>query len=85
MLRINLADQDQKTTGQILNLLSNDANSLEHTFLFTAMFLTSPLVIIGSIYMLASNIGYEILAGIPISLLFLIVATILGNLNAKFK
>uniref|UniRef100_A0A4W3I4P9 Multidrug resistance-associated protein 4 n=1 Tax=Callorhinchus milii TaxID=7868 RepID=A0A4W3I4P9_CALMI len=79
-LRLNNVALGKTTTGQIVNLLSNDVNKFDQATIFLHFLWVGPLQAIAVIALLWQEIGPSCLAGVVILLILMPVQTICGKL-----
>ncbi|XP_051881887.1 multidrug resistance-associated protein 4 isoform X2 [Pristis pectinata] len=78
-LRLNNIALAKTTTGQIVNLLSNDVNKFDQATIFLHFLWVGPLQVIAVIALLWHEIGPSCLAGIAVLLILMPVQTIFGK------
>ncbi|XP_061290379.1 ATP-binding cassette sub-family C member 4-like [Bos javanicus] len=78
-LRLSNSDMGKTTTGQIVNLLSNDVNRFDRVTMFLHFLWTGPLMAITVIILLWMEIGISCLAGMAL----LIILTLLQSFSGK--
>uniref|UniRef100_A0A4W3I4Q7 ATP binding cassette subfamily C member 4 (PEL blood group) n=1 Tax=Callorhinchus milii TaxID=7868 RepID=A0A4W3I4Q7_CALMI len=84
-LRLNNVALGKTTTGQIVNLLSNDVNKFDQATIFLHFLWVGPLQAIAVIALLWQEIGPSCLAGVVILLILMPVQTICGKLFSVLR
>ncbi|XP_076871404.1 ATP-binding cassette sub-family C member 4 isoform X2 [Brachyhypopomus gauderio] len=75
----------QTTTGQIVNLLSNDVNKFDEVTIFLHFLWVGPLQAAAVIGLLWQEIGPACLAGMAVLIFLMPLQTLFGRLFAKFR
>ena len=73
------------TTGEIVNLMSNDAQKFLELMTFVNMIWSAPLQIILSIYFLWEILGVAVLSGLAVMILMIPLNAVLANLQKKLQ
>uniref|UniRef100_A0A6Q2WSZ5 Cystic fibrosis transmembrane conductance regulator n=1 Tax=Esox lucius TaxID=8010 RepID=A0A6Q2WSZ5_ESOLU len=73
------------TTGQIVNLLSNDVNRFDEVTIFLHFLWAGPLQAAAVLGLLWSEIGPSCLAGMAVLLILMPIQTMFGRLFSKFR
>lgn len=76
---------EKTTTGQIVNLLSNDVNRFDEVTIFLHFLWVGPLQAVVVVALLWTEIGPSCLAGIAVLMFLMPVQTICGKLFSKFR
>uniref|UniRef100_A0A3B1IZ97 Cystic fibrosis transmembrane conductance regulator n=1 Tax=Astyanax mexicanus TaxID=7994 RepID=A0A3B1IZ97_ASTMX len=75
----------QTTTGQIVNLLSNDVNKFDEVTIFLHFLWVGPLQAAAVIGLLWQEIGASCLAGMAVLVILMPLQTVFGRLFSKFR
>uniref|UniRef100_A0A8B9JLK5 Cystic fibrosis transmembrane conductance regulator n=1 Tax=Astyanax mexicanus TaxID=7994 RepID=A0A8B9JLK5_ASTMX len=75
----------QTTTGQIVNLLSNDVNRFDEVTIFLHFLWVGPLQAAAVIGLLWQEIGASCLAGMAVLVILMPLQTVFGRLFSKFR
>ncbi|KAG7252298.1 hypothetical protein CRUP_025978, partial [Coryphaenoides rupestris] len=73
------------TTGQIVNLLSNDVNKFDHVTIFLHYLWVGPLQAAAAVGILWNEIGPSCLSGMAVLLFLMPLQTLFGRLFSKFR
>lgn len=73
------------TTGEIVNLMSNDAQQIMELMTFLNLIWSSPLQIILAVYFLWDMLGYAVLSGLAVMLLLIPLNAFLANVQKKLQ
>lgn len=84
-LRISNAARKERTVGEIVNLMSVDANKFQELTMFINMLWSAPITIIISIYFLWLELGPSILAGLAVMILLIPLNGVLVNKSKKLQ
>lgn len=86
LLRINLNDEKNKSLrGTIVNIITNDARSIERCFVFCHSLIMGPLTVIASIAFLAYQLSFEGVLALPLIVVVLLLNILIGRLCIQFK
>ncbi|KTF72140.1 hypothetical protein cypCar_00047664 [Cyprinus carpio] len=75
----------QTTTGQIVNLLSNDVNKFDELTIFLHFLWVGPLQAAAVIGLLWQEIGASCLAGMAVLIFLMPLQTMFGKLFSKYR
>ncbi|OWK00688.1 hypothetical protein Celaphus_00016768, partial [Cervus elaphus hippelaphus] len=78
-LRLSSSAMGKTTTGQIVNLLSNDVNRFDQVTMFSHYLWVGPLQAIAVTALLWMEIGISCLAGMVILIILLLLQSCMGN------
>lgn len=84
-LRLSNAGLGQTTTGQIVNLMSNDVNRFDQAVIFLHFLWVGPLEAIAVLAILWKELGASTLAGFAVLLLLVPIQGWMGKLFSKFR
>ncbi|NXX29747.1 MRP4 protein, partial [Nicator chloris] len=84
-LRLSNVAMAKTTTGQIVNLLSNDVNKFDQVTIFLHFLWAGPLQAIAVTVLLWMEIGPSCLAGMAVLIILLPVQTCIGRLFSSFR
>ncbi|XP_047432401.1 ATP-binding cassette sub-family C member 4-like [Mugil cephalus] len=84
-LRLSSSAMGQTTTGQIVNLLSNDVSKFDDLTIFLHFLWVGPLQAAAVVGLLWSEIGPSCLAGMVVLMFLMPVQTMFGRLFSKFR
>ncbi|KAM8976173.1 ATP-binding cassette sub-family C member 4 [Pelodytes ibericus] len=84
-LRLNNTAMGKTTTGQIVNLLSNDVNKFDQVTIFLHFIWAAPLQAIAVTVLLWIEIGPSCLAGIGVLIILMPLQTCLGKLFTSLR
>lgn len=84
-LRLTTNTLDAKTSGRMLNLLSNDAARLDQVLLYLPYFIIGPLQVATVIYLLVKIIDFTFLAGFIIFLLYMPLQAVMAKVFNLFR
>ena len=84
MLRSKFIDR-QSSSGQTLNLMTDDVGNLEELYYYMPYLISSPLKIAGSVALLVYMVGVNILTGMVITFFGLLITIGLGRLKLRIK
>uniref|UniRef100_A0AAY4E2R3 Multidrug resistance-associated protein 4 n=1 Tax=Denticeps clupeoides TaxID=299321 RepID=A0AAY4E2R3_9TELE len=84
-LSLSSTAMGQTTTGQIVNLLSNDVNKFEEVFIFLHFLWVGPLQAAAVIGLLWQEIGPSCIAGMATLLFLMPLQTLFGRLFSSFR
>ncbi|XP_045666907.1 ATP-binding cassette sub-family C member 4 isoform X1 [Ursus americanus] len=84
-LRLSNRAMGKTTTGQIVNLLSNDVNKFDQVTIFLHFLWAGPLQAIAVTALLWMEIGISCLAGITVLIILLPLQSCLGKLFSSFR
>ncbi|XP_072539978.1 ATP-binding cassette sub-family C member 4 isoform X1 [Salminus brasiliensis] len=84
-LCLSSAAMGQTTTGQIVNLLSNDVNKFDEVTIFLHFLWVGPLQAAAVIGLLWQEIGPSCLAGMAVLIFLMPLQTLFGRLFSKFR
>ncbi|XP_030637683.1 ATP-binding cassette sub-family C member 4 [Chanos chanos] len=84
-LCLSSAAMGQTTTGQIVNLLSNDVNKFDEVTIFLHFLWVGPLQAAAVIGLLWQEIGPSCLAGMAVLVFLMPLQTLFGRLFSKFR
>ncbi|XP_072478211.1 ATP-binding cassette sub-family C member 4 isoform X1 [Notamacropus eugenii] len=84
-LRLSNAAMGKTTTGQIVNLLSNDVNKFDHVTIFLHFLWAGPIQAVAVTALLWLEIGVSCLAGMVVLLILLPLQTCFGKLFSSFR
>ena len=84
MLRSKFIDR-QSSSGQTLNLMTDDVGNLEELYYYMPYLISSPLKIAGSVALLVYMVGVNILTGMVITFFGLLITIGLGRLKHRIK
>ncbi|XP_073750488.1 ATP-binding cassette sub-family C member 4 isoform X3 [Callorhinus ursinus] len=84
-LRLSNMAMGKTTTGQIVNLLSNDVNKFDQVTIFLHFLWAGPLQAIAVTALLWMEIGISCLAGIAVLIILLPLQSCLGKLFSSFR
>ncbi|XP_058040750.1 ATP-binding cassette sub-family C member 4 [Ahaetulla prasina] len=84
-LRLNNAAMSKTTTGQIVNLLSNDVNKFDQVTIFLHFLWAGPLQAIAVTVLLWLEIGPSCLAGMAVLIILLPLQTCIGRLFSALR
>uniref|UniRef100_A0A452VN21 ATP binding cassette subfamily C member 4 n=1 Tax=Ursus maritimus TaxID=29073 RepID=A0A452VN21_URSMA len=84
-LRLSNRAMGKTTTGQIVNLLSNDVNKFDQVTIFLHFLWAGPLQAIAVTALLWMEIGISCLAGIAVLIILLPLQSCLGKLFSSFR
>ncbi|XP_032258644.1 multidrug resistance-associated protein 4 isoform X2 [Phoca vitulina] len=84
-LRLSNVAMGKTTTGQIVNLLSNDVNKFDQVTIFLHFLWAGPLQAIAVTALLWMEIGISCLAGIAVLIILLPLQSCLGKLFSSFR
>ncbi|XP_076435453.1 ATP-binding cassette sub-family C member 4-like isoform X2 [Babylonia areolata] len=84
-LRLSNTAMGQTTTGQIVNLMSNDVNRFDQAVLFLHFLWIGPLQCIAVLVILWQELGPSVLAGFAVLLLLMPVQGSMGKLFSKLR
>ncbi|OWK00682.1 hypothetical protein Celaphus_00016761, partial [Cervus elaphus hippelaphus] len=79
-LRLSSSAMGKTTTGQIVNLLSNDVNRFDQVTMFLHYLWVGPLQAIAVTALLWMEIGMSCLAGMAVLIILLLLQSCVGNL-----
>ena len=82
-----MSNEARKTTtvGEIVNLMSVDAQRMQDLFGYLWMFWSAPLQIIIAIYLLWQELGPSVLAGLGFMLLLIPINGIIGTMQRRLQ
>uniref|UniRef100_A0A8D0DF89 Cystic fibrosis transmembrane conductance regulator n=1 Tax=Sander lucioperca TaxID=283035 RepID=A0A8D0DF89_SANLU len=84
-LRLSSSAMGKTTTGQIVNLLSNDVNKFDDVTIFLHFLWVGPLQAAAVVGLLWAEIGPSCLAGMVILMFLMPTQTMFGRLFSKFR
>ncbi|XP_018861628.1 multidrug resistance-associated protein 4 isoform X6 [Parus major] len=84
-LRLSNVAMAQTTTGQIVNLLSNDVNKFDQVTIFLHFLWAGPLQAVAVTVLLWTQIGPSCLAGMAVLIILLPVQTCIGRLFSSLR
>ncbi|CAH1736130.1 unnamed protein product [Aphis gossypii] len=84
-LRLSKTSLGETTIGQVVNLLSNDANRFDIAFIFIHFLWVGPLQTIVVTYFLWQELGVSSLIGVAIFLLFIPLQGWLGKKTSEYR
>ncbi|KAM6945546.1 ATP-binding cassette sub-family C member 4 [Aplochiton taeniatus] len=84
-LCLSSAAMGNTTTGQIVNLLSNDVNKFDEVTIFTHYLWVGPLQAVTVVALLWQEIGPSCLAGMVVLVFLMPLQTVFGRLFSKFR
>lgn len=84
-LRLSATAMGQTTTGQIVNLLSNDVNKFDELTIFLHFLWVGPLQAAAVIGLLWQEIGASCLAGMAVLIFLMPLQTMFGKLFSKYR
>uniref|UniRef100_A0A8D2LQ45 Cystic fibrosis transmembrane conductance regulator n=1 Tax=Varanus komodoensis TaxID=61221 RepID=A0A8D2LQ45_VARKO len=84
-LRLSNTAMGKTTTGQIVNLLSNDVNKFDQVTIFLHFLWAGPLQAIAVMALLWHEIGPSCLAGMAVLIILLLLQTCLGRLFSALR
>lgn len=84
-LRLSNSAMGKTTTGQIVNLLSNDVNKFDQVTIFLHFLWAGPLQAIGVTILLWVEIGISCLAGLAILVILLPLQSCIGKLFSSLR
>ncbi|KAF4111886.1 hypothetical protein G5714_006681 [Onychostoma macrolepis] len=84
-LRLSATAMGQTTTGQIVNLLSNDVNKFDEVTIFLHFLWVGPLQAAAVIGLLWQEIGASCLAGMAVLIFLMPLQTMFGKLFSKYR
>ncbi|XP_026808487.1 probable multidrug resistance-associated protein lethal(2)03659 isoform X2 [Rhopalosiphum maidis] len=84
-LRLKTNSQDQTTTGQIINLMSNDVNRFDISLLYVPFLLVGPLETIVVTYFLWQEVGVSSVLGVATLLVFIPLQIWLGSKTSEVR
>ncbi|XP_070786421.1 ATP-binding cassette sub-family C member 4-like isoform X1 [Enoplosus armatus] len=84
-LRLSSSAMGKTTTGQIVNLLSNDVNKFDDVTIFLHFLWVGPLQAAAVVGLLWVEIGPSCLAGMVVLMFLMPVQTMFGRLFSKFR
>lgn len=70
-LRLKVNSLDQTSTGQILNLISNDINRFDTSLLFIPFLLAGPIETVVVTYFLWQEVGVSSILGVATMIMFI--------------
>ena len=73
------------TVGEIVNLMSVDAQRMQDLFGYLWMFWSSPLQIVIAMYLLWQQLGVSVLAGLGLMLLLIPINGVIGTMQRKLQ
>ena len=73
------------TVGEIVNLMSVDAQRLQDVMGYLWMVWSSPLQIVIAVWLLWSSMGPSVLAGVAVMFLLIPVNAVLANIQRKLQ
>ena len=82
MKRITL---EQTLAGNTINLVSNDAQKLDHAGEYVVMVISAPLEIVGSCFVLWHLIGWQALIGAGFMMLVCLYSLLLSRTGTKLR
>ena len=82
-----MSNEARKTTtvGEIVNLMSVDAQRMQDLFGYLWMFWSAPLQIVIAIYLLWQELGPSVLAGLGFMLLLIPINGIIGTMQRRLQ
>ncbi|XP_069826776.1 ATP-binding cassette sub-family C member 4 [Dendropsophus ebraccatus] len=84
-LRLSNTAMGKTTTGQIVNLLSNDVNKFDQVTIFLHFLWAGPLQAIAVTVLLWKEIGVSCLAGMAVLIILMPLQTVLGKFFTSFR
>uniref|UniRef100_A0A7N6BJF9 Multidrug resistance-associated protein 4 n=1 Tax=Anabas testudineus TaxID=64144 RepID=A0A7N6BJF9_ANATE len=84
-LRLSSSAMGKTTTGQIVNLLSNDVNRFDEVTIFLHFLWVGPLQAAAVVGLLWAEIGPSCLAGMVVLMFLMPLQTMFGRLFSKFR
>ncbi|XP_059748154.1 ATP-binding cassette subfamily C member 4-like [Bos taurus] len=84
-LRLSNSDMGKTTTGQIVNLLSNDVNRFDRVTMFLHFLWTGPLTAITVIILLWMEIGISCLPGMTLLIILILLQSFSGKLFLSLR
>ncbi|XP_019762197.2 multidrug resistance-associated protein 1 [Dendroctonus ponderosae] len=78
-LRISNSARKNKTVGEIVNLMSNDAQKFQELVMFVNMLWSAPISIVLAIYFLYQELGVAVFAGVAVMLSLIPLNTYIVN------
>ncbi|KAF7272715.1 hypothetical protein GWI33_014527 [Rhynchophorus ferrugineus] len=84
-LRISNSARKQRTVGEIVNLMSADANKFQELTFFINMLWSAPVTIVLAIYFLWLEVGPSILAGLLVMILLIPLNMVLVSRSKKLQ
>ncbi|MXQ98864.1 hypothetical protein E5288_WYG002117 [Bos mutus] len=84
-LRLSSSAMGKTTTGQIVNLLSNDVNRFDQVTMFLHYLWVGPLQAIAVTALLWMEIGISCLAGMAVLVILLLLQSCVGNLFSSLR
>ncbi|XP_065758083.1 ATP-binding cassette sub-family C member 4-like [Muntiacus reevesi] len=84
-LRLNIPAMGKTTTGQIVNLLSNDVNRFDQVMMFLHYLWVGPLQAIAVTALLWMEIGMSCLPGMAVLIILLLLQSCIGNLFSSLR
>ncbi|KAG5204288.1 hypothetical protein JEQ12_002264 [Ovis aries] len=84
-LRLSSSAMGKTTTGQVVNLLSNDVNRFDQVMMFLHYLWVGPLQAVAVIALLWMEIGISCLAGIAVLIILLLLQICFGKLFSSLR
>ncbi|KAB0373020.1 hypothetical protein FD755_015773 [Muntiacus reevesi] len=84
-LRLSSSAMGKTTTGQIVNLLSNDVNRFDQVTMFLHYLWVGPLQAVAVTALLWMEIGMSCLAGMAVLIILLLLQSCVGNLFSSLR
>ncbi|CAG9761169.1 unnamed protein product [Ceutorhynchus assimilis] len=84
-LRISNAARKDKTVGEIVNLMSNDAQKFQELVIFVNMLWSAPISIVLAIFFLYQELGVAVFAGVAVMVSLIPLNTIIVNQSRKLQ
>ncbi|XP_069457986.1 ATP-binding cassette sub-family C member 4-like isoform X2 [Ovis canadensis] len=84
-LRLSSSAMGKTTTGQVVNLLSNDVNRFDQVMMFLHYLWVGPLQAVAVIALLWMEIGISCLAGIAVLIILLLLQSCFGKLFSSLR
>lgn len=82
-----MSNEARKTTtvGEIVNLMSVDAQRMQDLFGYLWMFWSAPLQIVIAVYLLWQELGASVLAGLVLMILLIPINGVIGTFQRKLQ
>ena len=84
LLKTDLWFIEQRASGQVLNLISNDVSRIEESLTFFSYIANGPILILLSVVILARLIDETFLTGFALIVLVIIVQVVLAKVTQRF-
>ncbi|CAG2107286.1 unnamed protein product, partial [Medioppia subpectinata] len=84
-LKLNRLSMGKTTVGQMINLMSNDANRFDEFALFASYFIISPIQTAITIYIMYTYMGWASLVPVGIIILLIVFQLFMGKMFSKVR